>query len=118
MTELITCLSKGKGSLEYILKLIKEESWDKVYIITSEDYKNKFTLQDNTELIVVDFNKPSPNLINDIREKLRGKIKGFEIAVNIVSGTGKEHMAIISAIIKLGLALRFVVLAKSGVKEI
>ena len=38
--------------------------------------------------------------------------------VNLFSGCGKEHMSIMSAILKLGLAIRFVDLSESGVKEI
>jgi len=38
--------------------------------------------------------------------------------VNIVSGDGKEHMALISALLKLGLGIRFVALTKEGIKEI
>jgi len=49
---------------------------------------------------------------------LKGKIRGIEAAVNLISGTGKEHMAIMSALLKLGLAIRFVTLTDSGVREI
>lgn len=118
MTQLIACLSTGKGSWAYLQKLIREESWDKVFLITNEFGKEKFTKSDNIEFIVVDFNKHLPELIQDIISRLKNKTKGFEVAVNIVSGSGKEHMAIISAILKLGLAMRFVAVTKSGVKEI
>ena len=42
--------------------------------------------------------------------QLNGKIKDLEVAVNIVSGTGKEHMALLAAILKLGVGVRLVAL--------
>lgn len=118
MTELVVCLSSGKGSVEYIDKLIKQESWEKVFLITDLSNKNKIEKTENLEIVEVDFSKPSPYLRDDIVSQLRRKIRGMEVAVNIVSGTGKEHMAIISALLRIGVAIRFVILAKSGVKEI
>jgi len=117
MTELVACLSSGKGSWNYIARLIKEESWDNVFLITNEFGRDNFKVE-NVQLIVVDFRKPISELIKDIIENLKGKIKGIEVAVNLVSGTGKEHMAIMSALLKLGLAIRFVVVGESGVREI
>jgi len=57
-------------------------------------------------------------LVEDIKKQLKDKISGTEVALNLVSGTGKEHMAILSAILKLGLGLRFIALTKDGVKEV
>jgi hypothetical protein len=118
MTELVACLSLGKGSWNYILSLIKEESWDNIFLITNEFGKEKFKAENNIQFVVVDFKKPVFELIKNIKDQLKGKIKGIEVAVNLVSGTGKEHMAIMAALLKLGLAIRFVVVTQSGVKEI
>ena len=46
------------------------------------------------------------------------KIKDSEVAVNFVSGTGKEHMALLSALLKLGIGIRLLALTKEGVTEI
>ena len=118
MTELVACLSSGKGSWNYILSLIREESWDNVFLITNEFGREKFKTDKNVQFIVVNFEKPIFELIKDIKNQLEGKIKGIEIAVNLISGDGKEHMAIMSAILKLGLAIRLVALTESGVREV
>ncbi|MBL7054381.1 hypothetical protein ISS05_01335 [Candidatus Woesearchaeota archaeon] len=117
MTELIVCLSSGKGSWNYIARLIKEESWDNVFLITNDFGKENFKA-DNAQFIVVDFKKPAVELIKDIQQQLKGKIKAIEVAINLISGNGKEHMVIISALLKLGLAIRLVVVGESGVTEI
>ena len=41
-----------------------------------------------------------------------------EAAVNLISGNGKEHMAVISALMKLGLGIRLIALTPNGIKEI
>ena len=56
-------------------------------------------------------------LIEAIDSEIR-KIKGVEVALNFVSGSGKEHMAVISAVLKMGLALRLVMPGKEEVLEL
>ena len=57
-------------------------------------------------------------MAKELKEKLTGKIKGIEVAVNFVSGEGKEHMALMSALLKLGIGVRFVALKPDGIEEI
>jgi hypothetical protein len=118
MTDLVACLSSGKGTWSHISLLIKQESWDNVFLVTNEFGRENFQGGGNVHFIVVDFRKPLAELIGDIIGQLKGRVKGIEVAVNLVSGTGKEHMAIMSALLKLGLGIRFVVAAESGVREI
>ena len=118
MTSLIVCVSSGQGTWGYVYRLIKECPWDHVYIITNDFGAQKFEKKENTTLIVVDFNRPMNTLVSEIKQQLEGKIKDFEVAVNLISGSGKEHMAILSAIIKLGPGIRLVALTENGLEEI
>ncbi|HLC66335.1 MAG TPA: hypothetical protein VJK52_01715, partial [Candidatus Nanoarchaeia archaeon] len=68
--------------------------------------------------LIIDPTKPTGTLSEDIRVQLAGKIQDLEVAVNFISGTGKEHMALLSALLKLGLGIRLVVLTKDGVAEL
>ena len=77
-----------------------------------------FKAEKNAEFVVVDFKKPVFELIEDIRKSLIGKITDLEVALNIVSGTGKEHMAILSALLKLGVGVRLMAVTKDGVREL
>ncbi|MBS3159928.1 hypothetical protein J4436_04010 [Candidatus Woesearchaeota archaeon] len=54
----------------------------------------------------------------EIIKNLKEKIKDTEVALNLYSGTGKEHMAILSAILKLGLSLRMIIPTKDNIEEI
>ena len=68
--------------------------------------------------VIVDFQKPVSQLIDDIKKGLQNKFTDLEVAVNIVSGSGKEHMAIISALLKLGVGIRLMAVTKDGVREL
>lgn len=108
MTELIALISTGKGSWSQVAKLINSQEWEKVYLITN-DFGTKFTVNNTeSEYIVVDFEKEIEELCQDIAKELEEKINDFEVAVNMTSGTGKQHMALISAIMKVGLGFRLV----------
>jgi len=119
MTTLIACLSTGKGTWGHVARLIADEDWEKVILITNEFGKENFKIEKkDVELIVVNSMKFLPELIEDIKKQLEGKIKGTEVALNMVSGSGKEHMALLSALLKLGLGIRLIALTKEGIKEI
>ena len=117
MTELIACLSTGKGTWAHVSRLIDGADWEKVFLVTNE-FGLRFNTRGKGEFVVTDFDKGIYSIMNDIVKQLQGKLKGFEVALNLASGSGKEHMAIISALLKLGVGFRLVVLTKEGVKEI
>jgi len=118
MTELVACLSTGKGTWGHVSRLISDGTWENVILVTNEFGKENFANGKNAVLVSIDSRKPILELVNDIKNALEGKLKGPEVAVNIVSGDGKEHMALISALLKLGLGIRFVAVTKEGIKEI
>lgn len=117
MTELVCCLSSGKGTWTYIKDLIKKEIWDNIFLITNNFGVENFQA-DNVQFIVTDFNKSINEMMIDIQTQLKGKIKGIEVALNLISGSGKEHMGILSALLKQGVAIRLVDLTQTGIKEI
>ena len=118
MTELIACLSTGKGTWGHVARLMQDQDWEKIFLITNDYGKENFNSNDKTELINVNMNKGLKELRDEIKDKLTNKIKGTEVAVNFISGTGKEHMALMSALLKLGVGVRFIALTKEGVEEI
>ena len=118
MTDLIACLSLGEKSQSHVSRLINDMDWSNIFIITNEIKKNNFNSDKNVEFIVVDSKKPVFELIEDIKNGLKGKITDLEVALNIVSGTGKEHMAILSALLKLGVGVRLMAVTKDGVREL
>ncbi|MBI2647631.1 hypothetical protein HYW99_04080 [Candidatus Woesearchaeota archaeon] len=118
MTDLVACISTGEKSWAHVSRLIKEQEWKKIFLITNDVGKNNFRTEKDVEFIVVDFQKPVFELITDIRKSLSGKFSDLEVALNIVSGSGKEHMAILSALLKLGVGIRLVAVTKDGTMEL
>ena len=118
MTCLIACVSSGKGTWGHVQRLINEQEWEKVFLITDEFGKENFECEKQAECILIDSKKFLPELTENIRKALDGKIKDTEVAVNFISGNGKEHMALLSALLKLGLGIRLMALTTEGVKEV
>ena len=118
MTILIANISSGPGTIAHVNKVITDKDWEKVILIATEETKN-FKCEKPSEMIIINPNNPLPELKQEITAKLRDKLKGqFEVAINFISGSGKEHMALISSLLSLGLGFRLIALTKDGVKEI
>ena len=118
MTELIACLSTGKGTWGHVNRLIQDGKWSNIFLITNDYGKENFSKDNKTELMAINLNQGIKELRDEIIKNLKDKIKGSEVAVNIISGTGREHMALIAALLKLGMGFRLIALTKDGVEEI
>jgi len=118
MTELVACLSTGKGTWLPVIKLIKSEAWSKIFLISTDFARSKFQTDIKAEFIVFDPEKPTKEIVEKIRKGLDKRLFGPEVALNLSSGTGKEHMAIISALLKQGVGIRLVTFGESSVEEI
>ncbi len=117
MTSLIACLGHDKGTLTHVAEIIKNQEWDSIFLVT--DVKPKeFSNKKNIEWIIINPNQLLPELAEEIKNKLQNKISDIEVALNVISGHGKQHMAVLSALLKLGLGIRLIALTKQGVKEI
>lgn len=118
MTDLIAVVSSGEGTWGHVQRLINSGTFGKVWVLTDAFGKEKFSAEFPFTSLVIDPSKPMHLLAEDIRQALDGKITDLEVAVNFVSGSGKEHMALLSALLKLGLGIRLVVLTKEGIMEL
>lgn len=112
--ELVALLSSGKGTWGQVSGLIKQGEWDRILLIGDAFSKN-FTTEKKFEFIQVDFTKGIKELQADLAGKLKGKFDGLEVALSIASGSGKEHMALISSLINLPVGIKFTVLTKDGI---
>jgi len=115
--EFIALLSSGKGTWAQVSGLIKYGEWEKI-ILLGDDFAKQFTTDKPFEFIKVDLNKKLKELKDEFSQKLKGKIDGTEVALSIASGDGKEHMALISALLGLPAGIRFAALTKDGVVDL
>ena len=115
--ELVALLSSGKGSWGQVAGLLNRGEWDNVILIGS-DFAEKFTTEKEHDFIRVNTSQQIVELKDEFMKKLQGKIDGTEVALSIASGEGKEHMALISALINLPVGIRFAALTKDGVIDL
>lgn len=117
MTSLVACLGAGKGTWAEVRKLMESESWEKVFLITNSFGKEKFFAA-NAEFIVIDDFQGPKAIAAVVISHLKEKISDTEVALNISSGSGNVHMAVLSALLKLGFGIRLVFLANDSVEEL
>ncbi len=115
--ELIALLSTGKGTWGQVSGLMTHGDWENIFLIGS-DFAKDFKHAKDFEFIQVNLDKKLKDLKEDLSQKLKGKIDGTEVALSIASGDGKEHMALISALINLPVGIRFAALTKDGVIDL
>lgn len=115
--ELVCLLSSGQGTWAQVSGLMKHGEWDKVILLGS-DFAKDFKHEKEFEFIKIDTNKKIKELRDELSEKLKGKFQGMEVALSIASGDGKEHMALVSALINLPVGIRFAALTKEGVIDL
>ncbi len=120
MTQLVALLSSGKGTWGQVSGLIKRGEWEKITIVGGDFAKNFIVQGIPFDFVEVDLDKPLAMLKKELLEKLKPKIDldsgfGAEVALSIASGNGKQHMALISALLSVPVGVRFTALTKDGV---
>jgi len=113
--ELVAITSTGKGTWGQVSGLMKKGEWEKI-IILGPSYAQDFKVE-GIPFDFIEYN-PEKNLTqlkDEILKKLKPKINNLEIALSIASGSGKEHMALISALLSMPVGVRFTALTKDGV---
>lgn len=117
MVSLIALISSGKGSWGQVNSLISSGKWDKVYLLCNSFAYEKFEIDPQKAIkLKIDFDKIQFSY-KKLSEFFKKEINDFEVALNLYSGTGLEHMCVISSLLKAGLGIRFVYLEDKEVKE-
>jgi hypothetical protein len=111
--ELVALLSIGEGSWAQVAGIIKQGEWENIILIGNE-FAKKFQIDKEHTFIELTTTRLI-DMKQEIEEKLKGKIKGTEVALSIASGDGKEHMALISALLAQPVGVRFTALTKDGI---
>lgn len=113
--ELVASVGLDKESWGQVTGLINHGTWDKIILI-----KNKlaldFTVPEGIDVIYVDTTTPLFDLKQDLIQKLKPLLSEFDACVSIASGTGKEHMALVSALLGIPTGIRLVAFTKKGIE--
>ena len=96
---------------------MKHGEWDNIIVI-GDEFAKTFSHEKKFEFVKVDLSQKIQQLKDDFSKKLKGKFSGTEVALTIASGDGKEHMALISALINYPIGIRFAALTKEGILDL
>lgn len=115
MVSLVALMSSDTKNWKEVAELIKCTKWDNVYLICNSLAFNSINLENVQKF---QFNETNPIMsIFGLTDTFKSKITDFEVCINLSSGTGIEHMALVSSILKSGLGLRFVHCEDNKLKE-
>ena len=115
--ELVCFQGADKKDYAQLNALIKRGNWDNIIILKSKSAE-PFS-PPNSHSISINSDSPLQELKTEIMNKLKPVIgKDFEVALSIASGNGKEHMALISALLSIPVGIRLVAYTKKGVEFI
>ena len=114
--DLVAFVGKDRESWGQITALVNRMECDNIFLVLGEEARD-FPESEKCERIEVESSASILELKKEMMEKIKAKIGNeFEVAVSIASGNGKEHMALISALLSVPVGIRLVVYTKEGVQ--
>ncbi len=123
MTTLIASLGSGKGTWANLFKLMKVVEWEKIILVGSpfftKSFNDKNPRDKNVLVLTVNPDKDDyDTIINKLSGVLSKEVEGVEVALNMLSGTGKEHMILLASVLKAGFGIRLVDFEDGRLKEL
>lgn len=108
MTKLIACLCAPVQTWPEMLKLVKSADFDRVIIFVDDTAKKAFKPPAHVRVVPMDGSLSHTALRDYMVSALKDEEFGMDVAVNFSSGSGKEHAALLSAVLRVGLGVRLV----------
>ena len=117
--EFVAFLGNDKENWGQITALVNRLDCENAVLVKDKSVESIPSTEKKCEVINVNSESPLTELKEDMLKKLKGKIEGaFEVAVSLASGSGKEHMALISALLSIPVGIKLVVYTKNGIEFI
>ncbi len=116
--KLVAFIGKDPATYGQISALINRMENEEILLVKDKSTQLPFS-NPNCKSIDVDSSKDLSSFRNDIQEKLKPHLKDdFEVALSLASGNGKEHMALISALLTIPVGIKLTAYTKQGVEFI
>lgn len=113
---LVAYVGKEKEGLGQVSALINRFETEKILLIVNKEAENVPT-NDKTEAIQIDATKDLLSLKEELKLKLKPKLSSeFEVALSLASGNGKEHMALLSALLSIPVGIKMTAFTKKGIE--
>lgn len=115
---LVACVGTDRENWGQITALINRMESEQVVLICN-GAADDFPTNERCVVIHIDSTQPLLELKQTLIDKLKPVLgKDFEVALSLASGSGKEHMALVAALLNIPVGIRLVVYTKQGIETI
>lgn len=114
--EFVAFLGKDKETWGQVTALLNRLEYEHAIIIKDKN-ADDFPINEKCKVLEINSDKPIIELREQIQTKIKSMLSGdFEVTLSIASGNGKEHMAVVSALLNLPVGIKLVVYTKEGIQ--
>lgn len=113
MKTFLGVLSTGKGTWGQVAHIVDNTDYENVYLISNEWAQDKFSCSKKVNWIIIDPRKGFSEILSDIEEQFPKDMT--EIDLNIHSGSGKEHSAILAILQQKKIKFNVVTINAEGI---
>jgi hypothetical protein len=115
MNVFLGVLSTGKGTWGQVAHIIDNKDYDKVYLVSNEWAQDKFNCTKTINWIIIDPRKGFSEIMDDLEKQWPTDIQ--EIDLNIHSGSGKEHSAILALLNQKKVKYSIITINAEGIQK-
>lgn len=108
----VATLGVGKGTWGHVSRVISEQEFEKIFLISTEWVKENFKPEKDAQWILIN-NRAGFEII---KEEIKSKLPQGELVVSIISGSGKEHTALLGALKEAKKDYQLIILTGDGTK--
>jgi len=116
----LATLGVGKGTWGHVSRVISEQEFEKIFLVSTEWVKENFTppekenfdSEKDIEWILIN-NRAGFDII---KEEIKSNIPKEDLVVSIISGSGKEHTALLVALREVKKDFELIILTGDGTK--
>lgn len=113
---LVAMIGKGNEGLGQVSALINRFDAEKIILVKDKSVES-FPENEKCEILDVNSEADLFSLCTEMKTRLETAVnKDFEVALSIASGSGKEHMALISALLSIPVGVKIVAYTKNGIE--
>jgi len=113
MTNFLGVLSIGKGTWGQVAHIIDNSEYENVYLVSNEWAQDKFTCTKKVNWIIIDPRKGFSEILEDIGKQWPKDLA--EIELNLHSGSGKEHSAILAILKQKNIKYKIITINAEGI---
>ena len=109
-------IGDDKENWGQVTALLNRLEYEKCILVKSNK-ANDFPAPENSRILEIRSDLPLLEMKDYMIEKMKPLLSGdFEVSLSLASGNGKEHMALVSALLNIPVGIKLVVYTKEGVQ--